>query len=147
MKPHRFGDSMDDSVEAFLIHHKAELLKGRKEKSGLDWTHFGRTQAIGDVYRPKLAVNTVVKDTDSVKANYVEAGKGVYSGLYIIGNCRHVAAEKLIALLTERRFIDYVAMLKNYKSGGYYTFSSHDLECYLNYRLSLVKERKIIYIG
>lgn len=147
LKPHRFGDSMDDSVEAFLIHHKAELLKGRKEKPGLDWTHFGRTQAIGDVYRPKLAVNTVVKDTDSVKANYVESGKGVYSGLYIIGNCRHVAAEKLIALLTERRFIDYVAMLKNYKSGGYYTFSSHDLECYLNYRLSLVKEKRIIYIG
>ncbi len=27
-------------------------------------------------------------------------------------------------------------MLKNYKSGGYYTYSSKDLEQYLNYKLS-----------
>lgn len=147
MKPHRFGDSMDDSVEAFLIHHKAELLKGRKDKAGLDWCHFGRTQAINDVYKGKLAVNTVIKDPDTVKVNFVDPGKGVYSGLYIMGNDGRVPMPTLTALLTEKRFTDYVAMLKNYKSGGYYTFSSHDLECYLNYRLSLIKEPKIIYIG
>lgn len=147
LKPHRFGDSMDDSVEAFLIHHKAELLKGRKDKPDLDWCHFGRTQAINDVFKPKLAVNTVVKGTDSVKVNFVESGMGVYSGLYIMGNNCRVDITTLTALLTSKKFTDYVAMLKNYKSGGYYTFSSHDLECYLNYRLSLIKEPKIIYIG
>ena len=147
LKPHRFGDSMDDSVEAFLIHHKKELLKGRKDKPDLDWCHFGRTQAINDVYKNKIAVNTVVKGNDTVKVNYVEAGRGVYSGLYIMGNDCRVDITVLTALLTEKRFTDYVALLKNYKSGGYYSFSSHDLECYLNYRLSLIKEPKIIYIG
>jgi adenine-specific DNA-methyltransferase len=138
---------MDDSVEAFLIHHKKELLKGRKDKPDLDWVHFGRTQAINDVYKNKLAVNTLVKDNNSVKVNYVESGKGVYSGLYIMGNDCRVDITVLTALLTEKRFTDYVALLKNYKSGGYYSFSSNDLECYLNYRLSLIKEPKIIYIG
>ena len=147
LKPHRFGDSMDDSVETFLIHHKKELLKGRKDKPDLDWCHFGRTQAINDVYKNKIAVNTVVKGNDTVKVNYVEAGRGVYSGLYIMGNDCRVDITVLTALLTEKRFTDYVALLKNYKSGGYYSFSSHDLECYLNYRLSLIKEPKIIYIG
>ena len=103
--------------------------------------------AINDVYKNKIAVNTVVKGNDTVKVNYVEAGRGVYSGLYIMGNDCRVDITVLTALLTEKRFTDYVAMLKNYKSGGYYSFSSHDLECYLNYRLSLIKEPKIIYIG
>ena len=92
-------------------------------------------------------MNTVVKGNDTVKVNYVEAGKGVYSGLYIMGNDCRVDITVLTALLTEKRFTDYVAMLKNYKSGGYYSFSSHDLECYLNYRLRLIKEPKIIYVG
>ena len=32
--------------------------------------------------------------------------------------------------------VNYVKLLKNYKSGGYYTFASKDLEQYLNYKLS-----------
>lgn len=30
-------------------------------------------------------------------------------------------------------FLNYVKALKKYKSGGYYTFSSKDLENYLNW--------------
>lgn len=36
-------------------------------------------------------------------------------------------------------FTKYISMLKKYKSGGYYTFSSRDLEWYLNYALHKIQ--------
>ena len=36
-------------------------------------------------------------------------------------------------------FIQYVSLLKKYKSGGYYTFNSRELKQYLNYKLQEVK--------
>ena len=84
-----------------------------------------------DVPRPKIAINTVIKDVQSVKLNEVKAGSGVYSGLYIIG----ADYATVFRLVKSQQFIDYVRMLKKYKSGGYYTFNSKDLAIYLNYHL------------
>ena len=39
-------------------------------------------------------------------------------------------------LLERDDFINYIASLKKYKSGGYYTFNSKDLELYLNFNIS-----------
>lgn len=38
-------------------------------------------------------------------------------------------------IIISESFINYIASLGKYKSGGYYTFSSKDLELYLNYIL------------
>lgn len=115
----------------YLNRHKKDLLKGKDESACPGWYLYGRTQALKDVPRPKIAINTVIKDVQSVKLNEVKAGSGVYSGLYIIG----ADYATVFRLVKSQQFIDYVRMLKKYKSGGYYTFNSKDLAIYLNYHL------------
>ena len=94
---------------------------------------FGRTQAIRDVAVNKYAINTIIKNKNSIHLEIVAAGKGVYSGLYILTD---IDWEIIKDLIISDDFICYIKMLKNYKSGGYYTYSSKDLEQYLNYKLS-----------
>jgi len=117
----------------YLKTHKDDLLKGKNEEDVPSWYLYGRTQALKDVAVEKIAINTVVKDVASIKLNRVPEGAGLYSGLYILGR---VPYEKIQELILSDIFIDYIALLKKYKSGGYYTFSSKDLEIYLNYQLS-----------
>lgn len=63
----------------------------------------------------------------------VPSGQGVYSGLYILSD---VPFEVIESIIRSDDFIDYLKILKHYKSGGYYTYSSKDLEQYINYKLS-----------
>lgn len=123
----------DEQVREYLERHKPELLKGRTEEQCPGWYLYGRTQALKDVYEDKIAVNTMVKDVDSVKLTEVPAGCGLYSGLYILTK---VPCQVICSILRNDRFIAYLRMLKNYKSGGYYTFNSKALEYYLNYKIS-----------
>jgi adenine-specific DNA-methyltransferase len=90
---------------------------------------FGRTQAINDTYKDKWAIKSIVKTVDDIKPVFAPAGTGVYGGLYILCD----GPEQIECLKTEE-FLDYVKSLKKYKSGGYYTYSSKDLERYLNWK-------------
>ncbi len=118
-------------LSQYLNSHKKDLLKKQDEADCPEWYLYGRTQALKDVFVPKVAVNTVIKDVKSVKVNEVKAGCGVYSGLYITG----ADYADVCAILKSQQFINYVRMLKKYKSGGYYTFNSKDLAIFLNYHL------------
>lgn len=115
---------------SYLLSRKDLLQKRDSDKS--NWHLFGRTQALNDVYKNKIAINTIIKDLSSIKLNYVPSGKGVYSGLYILTNIDFNIIKNIIFT---NEFIDFVKTLKNYKSGGYYTFSSKNLELFLNYKL------------
>lgn len=117
----------------YLLHNKEFLTKGRDIENDQYWYLFGRTQALKDVSKIKYAVNTIIKDVQSVKLEFVPQGCGVYSGLYIL---TAVEFEIIQEILCSEEFIAYVKLLKKYKSGGYYTFSSKDLEQYLNYKLT-----------
>lgn len=120
-----------NAVADYLTARKSDLLKGRSERECADWYLYGRTQALKDVFSPKLAVSPIVKD--SPKLNASPAGTGVYGGLYILSR----EPEKEIArIVASEEFIDYVKALKGYKSGGYYTFNARALETYLNYSIS-----------
>lgn len=120
----------EDSLESYYSKNKAILLKRSSPQE--EWIYYGRSQAIKDINKMKYSVNTIINDISSLKINVVPPGSGIYSGLYIIGN---ISKEKLLNLLLTEEFINYVRALKNYKSGGYYTFNSKDLEEYLNYKL------------
>ena len=96
------------------------------------WHLFGRTQAINDVAKDKIAINSVIKDRSSIKLSFVPKGKGVYGGLYMLSA---VSFEKIRELVSSEEYISYIATLKNYKSGGYYTCTAKDVELYLNYKL------------
>lgn len=119
----------------YLLDNKNTLLRKDSEKKE-NWYLFGRSQAILDVFKDKISINTTIKDVNSIKLNFVEAGKGLYSGLYILS--RHSYPEIKNVVQTDE-FITYLSLLKNYKSGGYYSFSSIELEKYLSYRLEKVK--------
>ena len=122
----------DKAISEYLETRRESLLKGRSEAACPDWYLYGRTQALKDVASAKYAINTCIRDAASIKFERVPAGAGVYSGLYVLTD---VAESTLREVLFCDDFISYVASLKKYKSGGYYTFSSGDLEQYMNVML------------
>lgn len=121
-------------IYQYLLRHKEKLLQ-RDSDDNQNWFLFGRSQAIQDVYKNKIAINTTIRDLGSIKLNYVEAGKGLYSGLYILSD--HSFSEIQKTLMNDE-FINYLSLLKNYKSGGYFSFSSIELEKYLSFKLEEV---------
>lgn len=121
------------AVSQYLNKQKEVLLKGRNEVQNPNWYLYGRTQALKDVYENKISINTIIRDVDSIKLYNVPIGSGLYSGLYIL---TRVSFSIIESIIKSEEFINYIKTLKNYKSGGYYTFNSKDLEQYLNYKLS-----------
>lgn len=109
----------------YLIEHKGKLLDRSTDEP---WYAFGRTQAINDTYVKKWAIKSIVKSIDDLKPVEAPPGVGVYGGLYIL--CKD---ESQLDCLQTDMFMDYVKTLKKYKSGGYYTYSSKDLERFLNW--------------
>jgi len=128
-------ESFAQNIKAYnhLLSNKMTLTNGRNLEEGSSWHLFGRTQAIKDVFSDKISINTIIKDIQSIKLEFVPKGKGIYSGLYIITD---IPMELISELILSKDFITYISLLKNYKSGGYYTYSSKDLEQYLNFKLS-----------
>lgn len=122
----------NQQIADYLNAHKASLLKGATEVCNPLWYLYGRSQALKDVASDKLSVNTTIKDLKSLKIHRVKAGEGLYSGLYILTDFDF---DVIINLLRTDRFINYISSLKKYKSGGYYTYNSKDLESYLNYEI------------
>ena len=120
-------------IAEYLEKHKAELLKKHTEEQKPDWYLYGRTQALKDVHSMKYSINSIIKEVKTIKLIDVPVGSGLYSGLYIL---TEVPFDILESAIKSEEFINYLAMLKNYKSGGYYTYSSKDLEQYLNYKIS-----------
>lgn len=133
-KPLPLKDFMNNT-EAYnhLLSHQDKLSKSRDIEDDKFWYLFGRTQALKDVSKVKYAINTLIKDKGSIKLECVPLGAGIYSGLYILTD---IEFDTIKQLVYSEDFINYVKLLKNYKSGGYYTFASKDLEQYLNYKLS-----------
>lgn len=116
-------------LEAYYAKNAAVLTK-RSIASPDEWHGFGRTQGIKDVYKPKVAVNTLLRDVNDIKLVPSPPGTGVYSGLYVLSELSY---DEIKALICTSDFVNYVSLLKKYKSGGYYAFSSKDLKRYLEY--------------
>jgi adenine-specific DNA-methyltransferase len=108
-----------------LLDNKDKLLGRATDEA---WYAYGRTQAIKDTFKEKWAVKSTIKGLSEPIYRQAPSGDGVYGGLYIL--TEH--PEGLKALETQD-FMNYVKMLGKYKSGGYYTFSSKELENYLNW--------------
>lgn len=115
--------------------------KARKlevDTENVAWYYYGRTQAINDVKYDKLIVNNVIRNKDDLKIeilfNNDKTQMGVYSGYYIpLYDYDIVKMNKIVDLIKNQKFVDYVKAVGKYKSGGYYTFSSKELEMWLNY--------------
>ncbi len=129
----------DPAVREHFRRHKDRLLKGRPEFPG--FYGFGRTQAIADVWRDKIAVNTLLRDESDLKIEPVGKGRGLYSGLYM--TCGPgIAPDDIRRILINGEFAAYVRLLKKYKSGGYYTFNSKDVQQYVNYNITFKLKKR-----
>lgn len=120
-------------IYKYLLNNKNKL-NSRSIEKRLPWYAYGRSQAIADVFSNKLALNTLMRNIGDIKLNYAPPGVGIYSGLYVLSPL--VPFSKIKECLLSNDFASYVRALGKYKSGGYYTFSSRDVQSYLNYKIS-----------
>lgn len=127
--------SKDRELYKYLLENKFKLLnRSFENKNDSCWFAFGRSQAINDTYKNKISINTLLRTYEDLKITVAPPGTGVYSGLYLIGNENSLS--KAYEILLSEEFSTYVSLLGKYKSGGYYTFSSKDVQAYLDYKLS-----------
>lgn len=125
------------AVKRHFESHQEDLLKGRSH-DGI-YYEYGRTQALQDVWKDKIAISTLLRTEKDIKIEKVNAGEGLYSGLYII-NHHGISFEEIKSILVTHDFAVYVSLLKKYKSGGYYTYNSKDVEEYINYFITRKKK-------
>lgn len=118
---------LDEKLRGYLEQNKNTLLK-RSLQQNTKWYEYGRNQAINDLCKNKISLNTLTKNGD---LKITEANNlGVFSGLYIL--CENENTKKqIINNLRSNHFFRYIKLLRKYKSGGYYSFSSQDVEKFL----------------
>ncbi len=129
---------LDSTVQKILESNKTVLMK-RNIDSKSEWYSFGRTQAINDVYKDKIAINALLKDVGSIKIETLPSGTGVYSGVYILSD---FPLEAVRETLCSEDFVRYIRAIKKYKNGGYYTFSTEDVNKYLLYKLCNIRNKQ-----
>lgn len=132
-----------------LCLYVRSLLERRAERLDIDmtqenWYLYGRTQAIKDVNKYRVSCNNLIRDKNDVILRELPAKTAVYSGFYIIRNgmLQNRKAMKLLRQQVEdalktNLFTNYVKSIGKSKNGGYYTFSTEDLEQFLNYFYSI----------
>lgn len=132
-----------------LCLYVRSLLERRAERLDIDiaqenWYLYGRTQAIKDVNKHRVSCNNLIRDKNDVILRELTAKTAVYSGFYIIRNGMLQNREEMKLLyhqvedaLKTDLFADYVKSIGKSKNGGYYTFSTKDLEQFLNYFYSI----------
>lgn len=139
-------EELTEWAQAYL-KRGAEQLGVDQTKEG--WWLYGRTQGINDVKYERISVASLIqvndKDEGTIPAmKGVWKGMGVYGGLYIMVD-RQIVKDNGISeeleksalnfapeMLRTSKFRRFVRLLGHYKNGGYYTFTSKELENYLN---------------
>lgn len=122
----------------WLMENKGALLNRATTE---EWYAFGRTQGINDTQMPKYAISSLISESQRPKITKVNPGSGVYGGLYITSKLPY-PEDWLRKEMRDAFFLKYVKLLGKYKSGGYYAFSSKDLENYLNWRWKKHSQQK-----
>ena len=132
-----------------LCLYVRSLLERRAERLDIDmtqenWYLYGRTQAIKDINKYRVSCNNLIRDKNDVILRELPAKTAVYSGFYIIRNGMLQNRKEMKLLyhqvedaLKTNLFANYVKSIGKSKNGGYYTFSTKDLEQFLNYFYSI----------
>lgn len=128
-------DELSYNVKKHLDKHKETLLN-RSIDNKDQWYLYGRSQAVRDVYSDKVSVNQLLRESSDLKIKFAGSGTAVYSGLYILS----LEKETIESIIYDESFIRYIKLLKHYKSGGYYTFSSKELELFILFKLNKDKD-------
>ena len=127
---------IDDKLVDFMRNKAIEMEIDIENPA---WYLYGRTQALNDVKYNKISVNNLIRSGDDIKLHFLINNNkeqfGVYSGYYIPlynEDITRKVMEKIRYSLSDD-FLEYIKAVGKYKNGGYYTFSSKELEMWLNY--------------
>lgn len=125
-------NEIDDKLFEYL---SSKALKLEVDTSNPTWWLYGRTQALNDVKFNKIIVNNLIRREGDVKISLLLKNMGVYSGFYVplYDTYDDKAEYKIMKYIQNKEFVNYVKAIGKYKNGGYYTFSSKDLEAWLNF--------------
>lgn len=132
-KPLKFEELSKAIQDKLLVRAKTLDIDTTKK----DWYLYGRSQAINDVNKNKYAINTLIKTKKDIKLHYTCEGIGVYSGLYILADDNYQDKRKhdfIEQIVKSDNFVEYIHSLGRYKNGGFSTFTTKELEKYLNYK-------------
>ena len=126
---------MDDKLVEFMRNKAVEMEVDIENPS---WYLYGRTQALNDVKYNKISVNNLIRNNDDIKLYFLVNNKeqfGVYSGYYIplYNEAIENKVMKKIRYGLSDDFVEYIKAVGKYKNGGYYTFSSKELEMWFNF--------------
>lgn len=128
-----------------LCLYVRSLLERRAERLEIDttqenWYLYGRTQAIKDNGKYRISCNNLIRDKDDIILRRLWPNTAVYSGFYIMRKGMPQNGLTLMEMFTKIEgamktdtFIRYVKSLGKSKNGKYYTFTTKDLEKFLNY--------------
>lgn len=121
-----------------ILEKKAKDLEIDTTKE--DWFLYGRTQALNDVSKYKVSVNNIVRTKNDIRVCEAQKNVAVYSGFYVIKNDMEQTDEESKELkiqietaMKDDLFFEYLNVVGKSKNGGYYAFTTKDLEKYLNY--------------
>jgi adenine-specific DNA-methyltransferase len=120
-------------IYKYLLSNK-DILLDRSLQKNTNWYEFARSQALLDVYKKKIAINTIIRSVDTLKISMLDSGTAIYSGLYILCNDER-NFKKIFNILRSNEFIDYVKALNKDKNGLYFYITSTDVKKYINYHL------------
>ena len=141
-KPLKFEELSKEIQNKLLSRAKVLNVDTNKE----NWYLYGRSQAINDVNKNKYAINNLIKTREDIKLHYCCSETGIYSGFYILSKDDFRSSEVrqfVEETINSNEFVNYIHSLGRYKNGGFSTFTTKELEKYLNFKW---KERKNIFL-
>ena len=142
-KPFKF-EELSDVTKEYLLKRAKQLHMEEDGKMKGEWWLYGRSQAINDYGKGnRYAINNLIRTKEDIKVNALFHTCGVYSGFYILADESDHTMFEWMNYLYNDEFVNYVKALGRYKNGGYYTFTSKDLQNFLNYKMNLKKINKI----
>lgn len=109
----------------YLISHKDDLLTRDIEKKTL-WFHYGRSQGLRNLSKPKLVVSTTISPSaETVKAYEVSAETAVYAGLFVTEKKGSgYSLEDIKCIIESDEFKEHAWAASKDMSGGYKSFSA-----------------------
>lgn len=121
----------ETSPKAFhRLVENVEKLNGRKTTE--PWYAYGRTQGLPDTFKKKYGIKHIVKSPQDMEISFIDSGVGVYGGLYVVADDGY---DTFIEKIYDENFFRFIKLLRKYKSGGYYTFSTREFNAYASYYL------------
>lgn len=110
---------------AHLASHKEDLMSRAIDKSAL-WFHYGRSQGLRNIMKPKLSLSTIVSPKATSLMAY-EVGKEtvVYSGLFLTTiDSSEYSLDEVKTIVESPEFLEHVKISGKDISGGYKNFSA-----------------------